>query len=168
MQLPAPTSPGVVPPTLPLIPVDPVVDVINGLATAAAELPFAPLTLPAIVPPVGAGAGGGGAGGPGIAPRPGAPAAPRPSSGSQSRNQPPKAQEQNPPAFGASNGAVPASYRAGYDDYLRKAGVGQMAAVAVPGVTGILALTGMGGLLGFRQARAGHAVRANGTARFMG
>jgi hypothetical protein len=166
----------VLPPTLPVISVDPVIDVIGGLATAAAQLPFVPLTLPVIVAPLGAGAagaggGGGGAGGaagPGVGPRPGAPAAPRTSSGSQSKNQPPKAPEQNPSAFVASNGSVPASYRAGYGEYLRTAGVGQMAAVAVPGVTGILALTAAGGLLGFRQARAGHTVRANGTARFMG
>jgi hypothetical protein len=152
-----------------------VVDVVSGLATAAAQLPFAPLTLPVIVPPLGAGAAGagggggvGGAGGPGIAPRPGPPAAPRTSSGSLGKNQPPKAREENPSTFGASNGAMPASYRAGYGDYLRTAGVGQMVAVAVPGVTGILVLTGAGGLLGFRQARAGHTVRANGTGRFMG
>jgi hypothetical protein len=63
---------------------------------------------------------------------------------------------------------VPASYRAGYGEYLRTAGVAQMAAVAVPGVMGILALTGAGGLLGYRQARAGRTVRAGGSARFVG
>jgi hypothetical protein len=61
---------------------------------------------------------------------------------------------------------MPATYRAGYGEYLRTASVGDMAAVAVPGVTGILVLTIAGGLLGFRQARAGQALRANGTARF--
>jgi len=61
---------------------------------------------------------------------------------------------------------MPATYRAGYGEYLRTASVGDMAAVAVPGVTGILGLTLAGGLLGFRQARAGQALRANGTARF--
>jgi hypothetical protein len=63
---------------------------------------------------------------------------------------------------------MPATYRAGYGQYLRTAGLGEMAAAAVPGVTGILVLTLAGGVLGFRQARAGHAVRANGTARFIG
>jgi hypothetical protein len=162
-------------PTLPVITVDPVVDVITGLATAAAQLPFAPLTLPVIVPPLGAGGvgaggggGAGGAGGAGSAPRAGTPSAPRNSGRPQHENQPPKPGEQNPPAYGASNGAVPASYRAGYGDYLRTAGVGQMAAVAVPGVTGIIALAGVGGLVGYRQARAGHAVRATGTGRFIG
>ncbi len=174
MQLP--TLPRVVPPTLPVIPVDPVIDAISGLATAAAELPFTSLTLPVIVAPLGAGGagaggggGGGGADGSGAAPRPGTSAAPpRTSSGTQRKNEPAKPPEPNSAAFGASNGAVPASYRAGYGSYLRTAGVGQMAAVAVPGVTGILVLTGAGGLLGYRQARAGRAVRAGGTARFVG
>ncbi|HYO02629.1 MAG TPA: hypothetical protein VET27_12450, partial [Mycobacterium sp.] len=112
--------------------------------------------------------GAGGAGGPGIASRPGPPSAPRTSGSPQNKSQPPKAGAQNPPAYGASNGSVPASYRAGYGDYLRTAGVGQMAAVALPGVMGILVLTGAGGLVGYRQARAGHAVRVNGAARFMG
>ncbi len=158
MQLPVASLPTVVPPTLPVISVDPATDVISGLATAAAELPFTPLTLPVIVPPLG----------PGIAPRPGSPTAPKTSGSPQNKSQPPKAGGQNPPAYSASNGQMPASYRAGYGDYLRTAGVGQIAAVAVPGVTGILVLTGAGGVLGYRQARAGHAVRANGTARFMG
>ncbi|MBJ7341415.1 hypothetical protein [Mycolicibacterium sp.] len=170
MQLPAPVIPKVVPPTLPVISVDPVVDVISGLATAAAELPFVPLTLPVIVPPLGAGAagagGGGGSGSSGGGPRPMSPPAPKTSGGPQNKSQPPGAQ--SPPAFSAGNRPVPASYRAGYGEYLRSAGVGQMAAVAVPGVTGILVLTGAGGVVGYRQARAGHAVRANGTARFMG
>ncbi len=169
MQLPVPSLPRVVPPTLPVISVDPVVDGISGLATAAAQLPFTTLTLPVIVPPLGAGgAGAGGAGGPGAAPRPGSPSAPRTSGGPQSKSQPPKAGGQNPPAYSASNGSVPASYRAGYRDYLRTAGIGQVAAVAVPGVMGILLLTGAGGLVGYRQARAGRTVRANGTARFIG
>jgi hypothetical protein len=68
-----------------------------------------------------------------------------------------------------SNELLPApTYRMGYVDYLRAAGIGEVAAVAVPGVTGILVLTSAGGLIGYRQARAGRAVRAGGPARFMG
>lgn len=149
------------PPPLPVISVDPAVNVVSGLATAALDLPLVPLTIPIIVPPMGAGAGaGGGAGGNGVAPRPGV--------NPPAKAPPPRAREQSPPAFSASNGAPPAAYRVGYGEYLRTAGVRDMAAVAVPGVTGILALTFVGGLIGFRQARAGRAVRANGTARFMG
>jgi hypothetical protein len=153
-------------PALPVVPADPTVDVVTGLATAAAQLPLVPLALPAIVAPLGAGAGGGsGVGGPGVAP---GPSAPRSSGGVPGAAPPPRAREQNRPAFSAGNGTMPATYRAGYGQYLRTAGLGEMAAVAVPGVTGILVLTLAGGVLGFRQARSGHAVRANGTARFIG
>ncbi len=59
------------------------------------------------------------------------------------------------------------SYRIGYTEYLRTAGLPQVAALAVPGLVGIMVLTGAGGLVGYRQAKAGHAVRVGGTARFM-
>jgi hypothetical protein len=61
----------------------------------------------------------------------------------------------------------PSSYRIGYPNYLRTAGISQVAALAVPGVTGILVLTGAGGLIGYRQAKAGLAIRTRGTARFV-
>ncbi|MET0456809.1 MAG: hypothetical protein ABW137_33665 [Mycobacterium sp.] len=166
MQLPVP--PGELTPQVPGITVEPLVDAVTGLATAAAQLPFAPVTLPVIVIPGGAGipgGGGNGAGAGGAGPRPGSPSAPRNSG--PSNNAPQRAQE-NPPAISPNNAATPASFRVGYGEYLRSAGVGQVAAVAVPGLAGILILTGAGGLLGYRQARAGHAVRANGTARFVG
>ena len=66
-----------------------------------------------------------------------------------------------PPANVGSNAGMPASsYRIGYTEYLRTAGLPQVAALAVPGLAGILVLTGAGGLVGYRQAKAGHAVRA--------
>ena len=90
------------------------------------------------------------------------PAAPR-----QATAQPPPAR-QPLPATAGSNVAVPASsYRVGYGEYLRTAGLPQVAALALPGVAGILVLTGAGGLVGYRQAKAGHVVRTSGTARFM-
>ena len=52
-------------------------------------------------------------------------------------------------------------------EYLRTAGLPQVAALAVPGLVGILVLTGAGGLVGYRQAKAGHAVHVGGSARFM-
>jgi hypothetical protein len=73
-----------------------------------------------------------------------------------------------PPANVGSNIAVPgSSYRVGYAEYLRTAGLSQLAAFAVPGVVGMLAFTAAGGLIGYRQAKAGHAVRTGGTARFV-
>ena len=59
------------------------------------------------------------------------------------------------------------SYRIGYTEYLRTAGLPQVAALAVPGLAGIMVLTGAGGLVGYRQAKAGHAVRVSGSARFI-
>jgi hypothetical protein len=193
MQLPQfPTIPRELVPQLPGVSFDPLIDAINGvvtgvntavsgLATAASQLPFAQITLPVIVIPgadTAAGAGGGngtaGAGEPGVAPRPGIPAEPNPpvtTYGGSSTPAPPPSDKQKsaPPAFSASNNALPPpSYRMGYVEYLRAAGFGEVAAVALPGFTGILILTGAGGLIGYRQARAGRSVRAGNTARFMG
>jgi hypothetical protein len=183
MQLPIPYIPREIVPELPGI-IEPFLDAVTGLATAASEVPFAPITLPVIVIPsfpaaTGAGGGGGGgavggAGGPGAVPRPGIPAAPKPPASTHGgASKPPPAQsgsqQGSPPAFSAGNHALPApSYRMGYMEYLRAAGFGQVAAVAVPGLSGILILTGAGGLIGYRQARAGRSVRTGSTARFMG
>ncbi|WGI33117.1 hypothetical protein [Mycolicibacterium aubagnense] len=80
----------------------------------------------------------------------------------------PAVRSPQPTTFGAKNEIIAEpAFRAGYPDYLRAAGLGEVAAVAVPGFTGILILTGAGGLVGYRQARAGHVVRRSGTARFM-
>jgi hypothetical protein len=195
MQLPIPQFPTI--PRDLLAPIngfsfDPFVDAVNGvltgvnnvvtgLATAASQLPFAQVTLPVVVfpggPVVGAPTGNGGsvgAGGPGVVPRPGIPAAPLPPGNPGAGTPPtppasPAQKEQSPPAFSAGNQAsVAPSYRMGYMEYLRAAGLGEVAAVAVPGFTGILILTGAGGLIGYRQARAGSAMRTGNTARFMG
>jgi hypothetical protein len=156
----------------------PFIDAVNGLATAASQLPFAHVTLPVIVPPgagVGApGGGGAGAGGvtaPGV-PRINPPAAPEPELTQAPPEKvapaPPARPQTSPPASPMGNELLPApTYRMGYVDYLRAAGLGEVAAVAVPGVTGILVLTGAGGLIGYRQARAGRAVGATGPARFV-
>lgn len=156
-------------------------NVVTGIATAASQLPFAKITLPVVVfpggPAVGVPNSNGGsvaAGGPGVFARPGIPAAPAPpaspGAGAGTPPPPPPAQkQQSPPAFSASNQAsVAPSYRMGYMEYLRAAGFGEVAAVAVPGFTGIMILTGAGGLIGYRQARAGSTMRTGNTARFMG
>ncbi len=152
MQMPDELQPGE-----PAAPGGPaVIDAGAGAVAATAPIGTAPIVLPVIVaPPISLG----GAGGAGPAGTP--PGAPRAVSAE------PPAGRVPPPANVGSNAAVPASsYRIGYTEYLRSAGLPQVAALAVPGLAGILVLTGAGGLVGYRQAKAGHAVRT-GTARFM-
>jgi hypothetical protein len=139
-----------------------VLDAGAGIA-AAAPVGAAPIALPVIVVPplalpgVAGGAGSGGGASAGVPP-----AAPRAVTA-----QPP-AERVPPPASVGSNVAAPnSSYRIGYTEYLRTAGLPQVAALAVPGLVGIMVLTGAGGLLGFRQAKAGHAVHVSGSARFI-
>ena len=160
MQLPGELQPS--PPGLPGGPA--VIDAGAGVVAAVAPVgPAAPIALPVIVaPPLGLGvAGGAGSGGAGVSAGV-SPAAPRgiPSQPAAGRNP--------QPANVGSNAAVPnASYRIGYNEYLRTAGLSQVAALAVPGLVGIMVLTGAGGLVGYRQAKAGHAVHVGGSARFM-
>lgn len=47
------------------------------------------------------------------------------------------------------------------------AGVAEAVRQALPGLVGLAVLTGAGGLLGYRQAKAGFALRAAGTARYL-
>ena len=136
-----------------------VIDVEPGVGIAASDIPVAPIALPVIVVPPVALPGG-------IAPR-GLPTEPVPASPRGAAAEPP-AGRQAPPAETASNvGAPPASYRAGYSEYLRNAGISQVAALAAPGLAGMVILTGIGGLVGYRQAKAGHAVRTGSAARFV-
>lgn len=129
------------------------------VAAGAAAAPLAPIALPAIVVPVAlpGGLAGGGGVRPGALGRPTTEPAP-------TRQSPPGARAGQE----ASPSSVPAStYRAGYGSYLRSAGPGEIAAVALPGFVGILLLTGAGGLIGYRQARAGRTIRAGAMERFM-
>lgn len=57
--------------------------------------------------------------------------------------------------------------RAGYPGYLQNASPAQVAALALTGAAGLAALAGAGGFVGYRQAKAGFALRAAGTARFL-
>jgi hypothetical protein len=150
-------------PTQPGVPGAPgVLDAGAGIA-AAAPAGAVPIALPVIVvPPIGLQGIGGGAGGAGGAAAGAPPAAPR------AMPAEPPAGRISPPANVGSNVAAPnSSYRIGYTEYLRTAGLPQVAALAVPGLVGIMVLTGAGGLLGYRQAKAGHAVHVGATARFM-
>jgi hypothetical protein len=154
--------PGELQPPQPGVPGAPGVLEAGGVVAAAAPVGAVPIALPVIVaPPLGLGVAGGG-GGAGAGPRTG------PSPDVKSIFAQPPANRISPPANVGSNAAVPnASYRIGYTEYLRSAGLPQVAALAVPGLVGIIVLTGAGGLLGYRQAKAGHAVHVGGTARFM-
>ncbi|MGX9789036.1 hypothetical protein [Mycobacterium sp. MMS18-G62] len=153
MQLPPELKPPASEPAQPGV-----VSPVPGVGVAAAELPIAPLTLPVVVaPPAGFGGGAGGA--------PNAPTLPGTPRGVTA--EPPAGREPLPASVGSNIAAPASSYRTGYGEYLRTAGLSQVAAMAVPGITGILVLTSAGGLVGYRQARAGHAVRTGGTARFM-
>ena len=139
-----------------------VLDAGAGMAAAAAPVgPAVPIALPVIVaPPIGIGGIGGG-------PGPGGAAAGAPPALPRAVAEPP-AGRISPPANVGSNVAAPSSsYRIGYTEYLRTAGLPQVAALAVSGLFGIMMLTGAGGLLGYRQAKAGHAVHIGATARFM-
>jgi hypothetical protein len=68
---------------------------------------------------------------------------------------------------GTGHSGLPESFRAGYPEYLRAAAMAELAGMALPGLAGIFGLTALGGLVGYRQAKAGHAVRTAGTARFL-
>lgn len=131
---------------------------------AAAEAVAPPVLLPVvvapvIVPPALAAPQPDGGGGPGgTEPR-------RPAATPTLKFQTPATGQ--PQAVGALDaGAPPASFRAGYTDYLRTAEVFDIVAVAVPGTAGLLGLTGLGGLVGYRQAKAGVVVRSSAS-RFM-
>ncbi|HKV20241.1 MAG TPA: hypothetical protein VJR50_14515 [Mycobacterium sp.] len=57
--------------------------------------------------------------------------------------------------------------RRGYTDYLRSPNLSQLAGAALPGVAGILAMTVAGGVVGFRQAKAGRMIRSSVAARYL-
>ncbi len=156
--------PGELEPTEPGVPGGPGVLEAGAGAAAAPVGAAAPITLPVIVVPPLSPLGPLGAPG-GIA-SPGTPAGPGAGTPRGVTAEPLEGRVP-PPANAGSNAGMPASsYRIGYTEYLRTAGLPQVAALAVPGLAGILVLTGAGGLVGYRQAKAGHAVRG-GTARFM-
>jgi hypothetical protein len=70
----------------------------------------------------------------------------------------------------ASDSVIPIGVRSflrqAYSDIVRSPSLSALAAVALPGVAGLMILTGAGVRFGYRQAKAGIAVRAAGIARF--
>lgn len=144
------------PPVLPAVP-EPADDLLpesSPVPPAVLDAPLPVSALPPVLPGIGAGAAGGGDRGA----RAGVPR--------ESAAPPAEVPERPVPARDSDAAAVPASYRAGYGEYLRTAGMTQVAAVAVPGAAAIMLLTGAGGVIGYRQARAGHAIRASAVGRF--
>lgn len=132
-----------------------VIDAEPGVGVTASDTAVAPITVPIVVALPVAGAASG------------LPTEPVPRSPGSSAAEP-AAGRQAPAAESGSNvGVPPASYRTGYTDYLRSAGISQIAALAAPGLAGMLILTGLGGLLGYRQAKAGRAVGTGSAARFV-
>ncbi len=57
--------------------------------------------------------------------------------------------------------------RLGYPDELRNADFGRVAALALPGLAAIAGMTALGGLVGYRQAKAGYVLRTAGAGRFL-
>jgi hypothetical protein len=57
--------------------------------------------------------------------------------------------------------------RLGYPRYLRNPTVGELAAIALPGATGLLFLTFSGGFIGYRQANSVRFIRTHGADRFL-
>jgi len=72
-----------------------------------------------------------------------------------------------PASMPGAGAIVPEGFRVGYATYLRSAQIGEIAGVALVGLAGLFAFTAVGGLIGYRQAKAGLAVRAAGTSRFL-
>ena len=63
--------------------------------------------------------------------------------------------------------APPAPERLGYPEVLRDADVVTLLSRALPGLAAMFGMTALGGVLGYRQARAGYLLRAAGTGRFL-
>lgn len=109
--------------------------------------------------------------GPGIAPL----AGPLPQSLAPQRPPAPSAGgPATPPVTPQPATAVPQSAavqanpsRLGYPGYLQSASLAEITALAIVGSAGLVALAGAGGVVGYRQAKTGFALRAAGTARFL-
>jgi hypothetical protein len=65
------------------------------------------------------------------------------------------------------SGVDPASVRLGYPEELRSADITKLALVALPGLAAIAGMTALGGVIGYRQARAGYVLQAAGAGRFL-
>lgn len=80
--------------------------------------------------------------------------APPPEVHPPSLTPPPRTDRQPAPVGELGPQEIPVTFRVGYPDYLRAATLGELAAVALPGAAGLFVIAALGGLVGFRQARA--------------
>lgn len=80
---------------------------------------------------------------------------------------PPPAAPVLPPESPASAIEPPAPERLGYPDELRNADLARIFAAALPGLMAMAGMTALGGLIGYRQARAGYLLRTAGAGRFL-
>lgn len=88
------------------------------------------------------------------------PAAPLSGAGAPARTLPARPPQR--PGPGGDPGV-----RLGYPEELRTAGLTQLAATALPGLAAIVGMTALGGLIGYRQAKAGYVLQASGAGRFL-
>lgn len=149
-----PATPGVQQP----LPVPPVVSAAEpGLdvgALVAAEAPSAPESGPVAAQPVVV---------PAVVPRAvAAQAAPPPVRLPGTVPTPPVSRPQSPPATDTTE-----SLRLGYPEELRTADLRHVASVALPGLAALAGMTALGGLFGYRQAKAGYVLRTAGAGRFL-
>lgn len=152
--------------------INPIQDSIRGLATATSNLPFLQYTPGMTLPQLPATSRAL----PNTMPLPSVPkvfaAGADPLPRDFTSTLPAAPAKPTPPAkpqhvFAADDHVVVAQdFRPGYPDYLRAAGLSEVAAVAVPGFAGIITLTAAGGLVGYRQARA-HSLAPHRAARFV-
>ena len=61
----------------------------------------------------------------------------------------------------------PAPVRLGYPDDLRDADLAKVVSMALPGLAAMAGMTALGGVVGYRQAKAGYLLRAAGAGRFL-
>ena len=80
---------------------------------------------------------------------------------------PPAAPLTAPPQSPDIGARPPEAPRLGYPEYLREADLANSVAVALSGLAGFVAITAVGGFLGYRQAKAGYVLPPAGAARFL-
>jgi len=132
------------------LPAQPAADV-TGAGPAAVDLSPVPAALPApamLSPPMGS-----------AAPPP--PAAPLTRTAIAPRVVP------APPAPRQSSADPALSVRLGYPEELRSADITKLALMALPGLAAIAGMTALGGVIGYRQARAGYVLQTAGAGRFL-